>query len=443
MRMADLILKKRNGGTLSRDEIDAFVSGCTAGEIPDYQTSALLMAIYFRGMTEQETAALTAAMARSGDTADWSALTGARADKHSTGGVGDKTSLIVLPIAAACGVKSAKMSGRGLGHTGGTTDKLSAIPGLRTDLTAEEMIRVTESCGLCIAGSSDTLAPADKKLYALRDVTATVDSIPLIAASIMSKKIAAGAQNLVLDVKTGSGAFMQRSADARALAKTMVDIGTRHGLRVSASITNMDAPLGYAIGNTLEVIEAVQTLRGSGPEDLTALCLHLAAQMLALCGKGTPQECREKAEHALFSGLALERFIWMVSAQGGDSSVVTDTSLLRKSRCYRTVKAKAAGYIAHIDAQKCGMAAMLLGAGRAKKEDGIDPAAGIILSVKPGAQIREGDSIATLYAEQEEKFDAAVRVLADAFEVADAAPKPIPIVIETISNMAQEEWKHV
>ena len=434
MRMADIILKKRNGGVLTDDEIRAFVSGYTAGDIPDYQASALMMAIYFRGMNEQETATLTASMARSGSIADWSRLGHTRADKHSTGGVGDKTSLIVLPIAAACGVKTAKMSGRGLGHTGGTTDKLAAIPGLRTDLTADEMVGITESCGLCIAGSSDTLAPADKKLYALRDVTATVDSIPLIAASIMSKKIAAGAQNLVLDVKTGSGAFMRRSADARTLAKTMVDIGTRNGLRVSASITNMDAPLGYAIGNTLEVIEAVQTLRGSGPEDLTALCLHLATQMLCLCGKGTADACREMAEHALFSGLALERFIWMVSAQGGDSSVVMDTSLLRKSRCYRTVKARSAGYIAHIDAQKCGMAAMLLGAGRATKEDEIDPAAGIILSVKPGSRIEEGDSIATLYAEEEEKFNAAVSELADAFEVADAAPKPIPIVIDIVSN---------
>ena len=435
MRMTDIILKKRNGGTLSDEEISAFVAAYTAGEIPDYQASALLMAIWFRGMNERETAALTSAMARSGDTADWSALGTMRADKHSTGGVGDKTSLIVLPIAAACGVKVAKMSGRGLGHTGGTTDKLAAIPGLRTDLTAEEIVSVTESCGLCIAGSSDTLAPADKKLYALRDVTGTVDSIPLIAASIMSKKIAAGAQNLVLDVKTGSGAFMRRSADARALAKAMVDIGTQSGLRVSASITNMDAPLGYAVGNTLEVVEAVQTLRGSGPEDLTTLCLHLASQMLLLCGKGTAAECREKAENALFSGLALERFLWMVSAQGGDSSVVSDTSLLRKSRYYRTVKARSAGYITHIDAFKCGTAAMLLGAGRATKEDTIDPAAGIILAVKPGAHIAQGDCIATLYAEQEERFDAAVAELSDAFDLGDEAPKPIPIVIDNITNV--------
>ena len=435
MRMNDIIRKKRDGECLSEEEIRFFLDGYVKGSIPDYQVSALLMAIYFNGMTDEETADLTFAIRDSGSKADFSKIIGIRADKHSTGGVGDKTSMIVSPIVASLGVKVAKMSGRGLGHTGGTTDKLAAIPGFRTDLSAEEILSVTESCGFCIAGSSDTLAPADKKLYALRDVTGTVDSIPLIAASIMSKKIAAGAQNLVLDVKTGSGAFMQRSADAKALARTMVDIGTRHGLRVSASITNMDAPLGYAIGNTLEVIEAVQTLRGSGPEDLTALCLHLASRMLFLCGQGTQEECAANAEHALFSGLALERFIWMVSAQGGDSSAVADTSLLRKSRCYRTVKAQSAGYIAHIDAQKCGTAAMLLGAGRAKKEDTIDPAAGIILAVKPGTRIEKGDSIATLYAEREELFDAAVTVLADAFEVGEAAPKPIPMVIDIVDNI--------
>lgn len=435
MRMTDLILKKRNGGVLTQEEIRTFVTDYTADRIPDYQAAALMMAIYFRGMNAEETAILTDATANSGETADWSALGDLRADKHSTGGVGDKTTLIVAPIAAACGVKVAKMSGRGLGHTGGTTDKLASIPGLRTDLTAEEILSITESCGLCVAGSSRALAPADKKLYALRDVTATVDSIPLIAASIMSKKIAGGAKNLVLDVKTGSGAFMQRSADARALAKAMVDIGTRHGLRVSASITNMDAPLGYAIGNTLEVIEAVQTLHGSGPEDLTELCLHLAAQMLLLCGKGSEEECRKMAEHALYSGLALERFIWMVSAQGGDSSVIGDTSLLRKSRCYRTIKARSEGVITRIDALKCGTAAMLLGAGRTRKEDEIDPAAGIILAVKPGFAVQPGDVIATLYAETEDKFEPAVAALSDAFDLGDTAPKPIPMVIDTIRNL--------
>ncbi|MBQ7542655.1 MAG: thymidine phosphorylase [Clostridia bacterium] len=434
MRMTDLIAKKRNGGTLSADEIRFFVNGYTDGSIPDYQASALTMAIYFRGMGPAETAALTRAMADSGERLVLPDM-GLRADKHSTGGVGDKTTLIVAPIVAACGVHVAKMSGRGLGHTGGTTDKLSAIPGLRTDLSVQEIASIVQNCGLCVAGSTQELAPADKKLYALRDVTATVDSIPLIAASIMSKKIAAGAQNLVLDVKTGSGAFMKRSADAKALAKAMVDIGTHEGLRVTALITNMDAPLGYAIGNTLEVIEAVQTLQGIGPQDLTELCLQLAAQMLQLCGKGTQEECLEQAQNALFSGLALERFIWMVSAQGGDSSVITDTSQFCKSRFFRSVKARADGYIRRIDAEKCGVAAMLLGAGRQTKEDEIDPAAGIVLDVKPGSAIRSGDRIATLFAEREDAFADAVAVLGDAFEVSDTPPKPIPMVIDRVSNV--------
>ena len=435
MRMVDLIAKKRSGESLTADEIRFFVEGYTNGTIPDYQASAFTMAVCFRGMSPDETAALTMAMADSGDRLQFPDLIGARADKHSTGGVGDKTTLVVAPIVAACGVKVAKMSGRGLGHTGGTTDKLSAIPGFRTDLTMDEIVSVVRGCGLCVAGSTAELAPADKKLYALRDVTATVDSIPLIAASIMSKKIAAGAQNLVLDVKTGSGAFMKRSADARALAKAMVEIGTRQGLRVTALITNMDAPLGYAVGNTLEVIEAVQTLQGIGPEDLTELCLELAAQMLFLCGQDSLETCKTKAKHALYSGLALERLIWMVSAQGGDSSVITDTSLFRKSRCFRSIKARADGYIRRIDAEKCGTAAMLLGAGRRTKDDVIDAAAGLVLDVKPGSAIRSGDRIATLFSEKEEAFADAVAVLGDAFEVSDVPPKPIPMVIDRVSNV--------
>lgn len=434
MRMVDLIAKKRAGEALSADEIRFFVEGYTDGTIPDYQASAFTMAVCFRGMSPDETAALTMAMADSGERLEFPDLIGPRADKHSTGGVGDKTTLIVAPIVAACGVKVAKMSGRGLGHTGGTTDKLSAIPGFRTDLSIDEIVSVVRGCGLCVAGSTAELAPADKKLYALRDVTATVDSIPLIAASIMSKKIAGGAQNLVLDVKTGSGAFMKRSSDARALAKAMVEIGTRQGLHVTALITNMDAPLGCAVGNTLEVIEAVQTLQGIGPEDLTELCLELASQMLFLCEQGTLEECRAKAKHALYSGLALERLIWMVSAQGGDSSVITDTSLFRKSRCFRSIKSRSDGYIRRIDAEKCGTAAMLLGAGRRTKDDVIDAAAGIVLDVKPGSAIKSGDRIATLFSENEDAFTDAVAVLGDAFEVSDVPPKPIPMIIDTISN---------
>lgn len=435
MDMVHLIQKKRDGGTLTTQELQAFVRGVTDGSIPDYQTAALLMAVWFRGMNSRETADLTLAMADSGARLSHEGLTGPLCDKHSTGGVGDKTTLIVLPIAAACGIRVPKMSGRGLGHTGGTTDKLSSIPGFRTELTAQEIRSIVTNCGICVAAGSADLAPADKLLYALRDVTATVDSIPLIAASIMSKKMAAGNPNILLDVKAGSGAFMKKSADAKALAKQMVDIGTHHGLHVTALITNMDAPLGFAIGNTLEVIEAVQTLQGVGPADLTQLCIRLAAQMLQLCGKGETDECIAQAEHALYSGLALERLIWMVSAQGGDTSVLTDTSLFRKSRHYRTVSARAGGYISRMDAEKCGRAAMALGAGRRVITDVIDPAAGIILDVKPGDRIESGARIATLYAEREPLFDEAAAILADAFEISDTPPKSVPMILDCISNV--------
>lgn len=435
MRVCDLIRRKRDGGTLTAEEIRYLIEGYTAGSIPDYQMSALTMAIYFRGMTAQETAALTFAMADSGEQMALPNVGGVFVDKHSTGGVGDKTTLIVAPIVAACGGKVAKLSGRGLGHTGGTTDKLSAIPGFRIDLTPDEIAKEVGECGLCVTGSTGELAPADKKLYALRDVTATVDSIPLIAASIMSKKIAAGAKNIVLDVKTGSGAFMKRSADAKALARAMVSIGTHRGLRVTAMITNMDAPLGYAIGNTLEVIEAVQTLRGIGPADLTELCLQLAAQMLRMCSGGSREECFHMASNALYNGLAYERFLEMVRAQGGSTDVLNNTALFRKSCCYRTIKAPADGYIRRMDAEKFGIAAMQLGAGRQKKEDSIDYAAGIVLDAKPGSAVCAGDRIATLYAEREELFDDALATLSDAFEIADSAPKPIPMVIDTVSNV--------
>ena len=435
MRVCDLIRRKRDGGVLTAEEIRYLIEGYTDGSIPDYQMSALTMAIYFRGMTAQETAALTFAMADSGEQMALPDVGGVFVDKHSTGGVGDKTTLIVAPIVAACGGKVAKLSGRGLGHTGGTTDKLSAIPGFRIDLKPDEIAKAVGECGLCVTGSTGELAPADKKLYALRAVTATVDSIPLIAASIMSKKIAAGAKNIVLDVKTGSGAFMKKSADAKALARAMVSIGTHRGLRVTAMITNMDAPLGYAIGNTLEVIEAVQTLRGIGPADLTELCLQLSAQMLRMCGGGSREECFRMASNALYNGLAYERFLEMVQAQGGSTDVLNNTALFRKSRCYRTIEAPADGYIRRMDAEKFGIAAMQLGAGRQKKEDSIDYAAGIVLDAKPGSAVCAGDRIATLYAEREELFDDALATLSDAFEISDSAPKPIPMVIDTVSNV--------
>ncbi len=434
MDMVRIIQKKRDGGALTAEELRYFVRGVTDGSIPEYQAAALLMAVWFRGMNGSETAALTQAMADSGEKVSHEGIDSPVCDKHSTGGVGDKTTLIVLPIAAACGLHVPKMSGRGLGHTGGTTDKLSAIPGMQTDLSPDRIRSIVQSCGICVAAGTADLAPADKALYALRDVTATVDSIPLIAASIMSKKMAGGSPNILLDVKAGSGAFMKKRSDARTLAKQMADIGKRSGLRVSALITNMDAPLGCAIGNTLEVIEAVQTLQGVGPADLTELCIALASEMLHLCGKGDLEACEAEAKNALYSGLAFERLIWMVSAQGGDTGVLTDTSLFRKSRCCRTVSARSGGYISRMDAEKCGLAAMALGAGRKVKTDVIDPAAGILLDVKPGDKVQPGDRIATLCAEKEELFADAVALLADAFEISDVPPKPVPMVLERISN---------
>ncbi|MBQ3149805.1 MAG: thymidine phosphorylase [Clostridia bacterium] len=434
MRVYDIIKKKRDGMALSEEEIRFFVEGYTCGAIPDYQASALMMAVYYKGMTPDETAVLTDAMAKSGDTVDLSEITGPIVDKHSTGGVGDKTTLVVAPIVASCGVKIAKMSGAGLGHTGGTTDKLLSIPGVRLDFSKEEFISIVNSCGACVCSSTASLAPADKKLYALRDVTATVDSIPLIAASIMSKKIASGSKNIVLDVKAGSGAFMKRSADAKALAREMVSIGDKNGLNVTALITNMDAPLGYAIGNSLEVIEAVQTLKGIGPSDLTDICLHLSSELLYLAGKGSLDECFDMAKNALFSGLALERFIWMVSSQGGDTSVISNTSLFQKSKYFRTVKTRSSGYIQRINAEKCGIAAMLLGAGRKAKDDVIEYGAGIILDVKPGSFVKTGDRIATLYAENESLFDSAISMLSDAFDVGEECPAEIPMVIDKFSN---------
>jgi len=436
VRAYDIIKTKRDGGALSRDEIRFFVEGCTSGEIPDYQASALLMAVYLRGMTGRETADLTSAMADSGERLDLSGISGERVDKHSTGGVGDKTTLIVAPIVAACGVKVAKMSGRGLGHTGGTTDKLLSIPNLRVEFSKGEFQEIVNRYGLCVCAGTADLAPADKLLYALRDVTATVDSIPLIAASIMSKKLAAGSKNLLLDVKTGSGAFMKTTEQARALAREMVEIGRHEGLRVTALLTDMDSPLGNAVGNSLEVIEAVNTLKGIGPDDLTELCVTLSAHMLRLAGKGDLISCAEMAKSVIFNGLAFERFIWMANAQGGDSGVLMDTARFRKAKFYRTLKVRSGGYIAKIDAERCGTAAALLGAGRLRKEDGIDMAAGLVLEVKPGAKVAAGDVAATMYAESESRFDAAEQQLAAAFQIAPEPPEKRSIVIEEITNIS-------
>ena len=367
MRMYDLIMKKRNGEALTKEEIQYMITEYVDGKIPDYQMSAFLMAVYFKGMNEEETLAMTQAVAHSGDMVDLSGIEGMKVDKHSTGGVGDKTTLVIAPIVASCGVKVAKMSGRGLGHTGGTVDKMEAIPGMRTALDREEFFDVVNKTGLSVIGQSGNLAPADKKLYALRDVTATVDSIPLIAVSIMSKKLAAGNDGILLDVKTGSGAFMKTVEDSIALAKEMVSIGENAGKKMAALITNMDIPLGHNIGNSLEVIEAVETLRGKGPADLTEVCLQLASNMLYLAGKGTEEECRALSENAIRSGAALERLVAMVEAQGGDSEVILNTDKFAKAPYVYEVKAEKDGYITHIDAEGCGIASAMLGAGRERR----------------------------------------------------------------------------
>ncbi len=423
MRAYDCIAKKRDGGELTEEEIHYMISSYVSGKIPDYQMAAFLMAVYFRGMTDRETAVMTQAVAHSGDIVDLSGIQGIKVDKHSTGGVGDKTTLIVAPVAAACGVKVAKMSGRGLGHTGGTIDKLESIPGFSTSLSKEKFIDVANRTGLSIAGQSGNLAPADKKMYALRDVTATVDSIPLIAVSIMGKKLASGSDCILLDVKTGSGAFMKTLKDSAALARCMVAIGEAAGKRTAALITNMDEPLGNYIGNALEVKEAVEVLKGGGPSDLRQLSLRLAAGMLELAGKGSAEECLKQAEEALNSGRALERFLAMVKAQGGDEECILDTDKLSAAPLRREVKAEKEGYIFHIDTEKCGIASVLLGAGRETKESALDYGAGIILKKKPGDRVARGEVMAVLFASKEELFHDAAEKFREAVEISEERPK--------------------
>lgn len=417
MRMYDLIEKKRNNGMLTEEEIAYMVRGYVDEAIPDYQMSAMLMAIYFRGMTDEETTWLTKQVAHSGEVVDLSGIDGVKIDKHSTGGVGDKTTLIIAPIVAACGVKVAKMSGRGLGHTGGTVDKMESIPGMRTTLTREEFFRIVNEIGLSVIGQSGNLAPADKKLYALRDVTATVDSIPLIAASIMSKKLAAGNDGILLDVKTGSGAFMKTLNDSIALAEKMVAIGENAGKRTVALITDMDIPLGYNIGNSLEIIEAVETLNGKGPLDLTTVCLSLAANMLYLAKKGTLEECKNLAEEAIASGKALECLIAMVEAQGGDSAVIKDTNTFQKSPFTYEVLAKSEGYVTAIDTKSCGIASVMLGAGRETVDSTIDYTAGIVLKKKVTDYVKKGEPLAVMYASDEALFETAAKRFLDAYTI--------------------------
>ncbi|MDE6892338.1 MAG: pyrimidine-nucleoside phosphorylase [Lachnospiraceae bacterium] len=418
MRMYDLIMKKRNGGALSREEIYFMVEGYTKGEIPDYQMSAMMMAVYFVGMNAQETLHLTMAMAHSGEMLDLSAIDGIKVDKHSTGGVGDKTSLALTPMVAACGVKIAKMSGRGLGHTGGTIDKLESFAGFSTAISTEDFIKNVNEIGISIMGQTRELAPADKLLYALRDVTATVDNMSLIASSIMSKKLAAGADAIVLDVKTGSGAFMKKEKDAFALAEEMVQLGKNAGRNTAAVVSDMDQPLGYAVGNALEVREAIETLKGKGPKDFTELCLTLGSYMLLMGGKArTEDEGREMLKRAISSGEALSKLAQFVKAQGGSEKMVYEPALLPKAKRQEPVLAEEEGYVEKIVCDEVGICSLMLGGGRETKESVIDLSVGIVLEKKVGDKVNAGDVLAWLHANDSEKLKAAKERLLSAYTI--------------------------
>ncbi|MDI3546680.1 MAG: pyrimidine-nucleoside phosphorylase [Halanaerobiales bacterium] len=434
MRAYDIIYKKREGERLSAKEIRFLIDGYTRGEIPDYQMSAWAMAVFFQGMDAMETAELTLAMAESGDQVDLSPISGVKVDKHSTGGVGDTTTLVLAPLVSAAGVPVAKMSGRGLGHTGGTIDKLESIPGFKVDLTMEEFIHNVNSIGVAVIGQTGNLTPADKKLYALRDVTATVDSIPLIASSIMSKKIAGGADGIVLDVKTGEGAFMKKLEDSRKLAEAMVEIGREVGRKTIAVITDMNQPLGLAVGNALEVREAITTLKGEGPPDLEELCLTLGANMLLIAGKAKDfTEGYNLLQETLVSGKALEQFGRFISAQGGDPAVIDDTGLLPEAKYQIELKSDRSGYINGIKAREVGLLAMSLGAGRATKEEDIDPAVGIVLNKKYGEEVARGETLAVLHLNDHELVEEARKRLRSSFEIKEKKPEERPFIYEIIS----------
>lgn len=419
MRMVDLITKKRDGVELKKEEIDFIIQGYTKGDVPDYQMSAFAMAVFFQDMSPKERADLTIAMVESGDQIDLSEIEGIKVDKHSTGGVGDTTTLVLAPLVAACDVPVAKMSGRGLGHTGGTIDKLESVPGFHVEITNEQFIELVNKDKIAVIGQSANLTPADKKLYGLRDVTATVNSIPLIASSIMSKKIAAGADAIVLDVKTGAGAFMENLDDAEKLARAMVEIGNNIGRKTMAVISDMNQPLGYAIGNALEVKEAIDTLQGKGPKDLEELCLTLGSQMVLLAGKAeTVDEARAKLIEVIQNGEALAKFKVFLEAQGGDSSVVDHPDHLPQARYTIPYVAAKSGSIAAIKANTVGNAAMILGAGRATKESEIDLAVGIVLHKKIGETIQKGETLATIHSNRENVEDV-IRLLDDAYSVSD------------------------
>ena len=432
-RAIDVIRKKRDGGELSRFEIDSLIAAYTQGSIPDYQVSAWLMAVVLRGMTRAETAALTDAMLRSGEVLDLSGIAKKKVDKHSTGGVGDKTSLVLAPLAAVAGVTVPMISGRGLGHTGGTLDKLEAIPGFNVNLAVPEFRRVLEVCGCAMIGQTAEIAPADRKLYALRDVTGTVESPYLICASIMSKKMAEGIDALVLDVKTGSGAFMKSEKDAAFLAELMVQTGERMGKRTVALITDMDQPLGNMIGNALEVVEVVDVLRGGGPQDLRDLCLELAAWMLHLGGVSkTVAEGKQESAKLLASGKALERFRQMVELQGGDPRVVDDPKILPQTRHSQQVLSAKEGYIASLQCEQVGTACVILGGGRERKEDSVDPAVGIVLHRKVGDRVAAGEPIATIYYNSGSRVERAQQLLEESCGISDSPPSEKRLLIHRV-----------
>jgi len=435
MRMYDIILKKRRGQSLSSEEIDFFIQGYTGGDIPDYQAAALCMAIFFQGLSVKETADLTIAMARSGDQADLSSIPGIKVDKHSTGGVGDKTTLVLGPLVAAAGVPVAKMSGRGLGHTGGTIDKLESIPGFQVAMDNRLFLEQVNGVKLAVVAQTGHLAPADKKLYALRDVTATVDSIPLIAASVMSKKIAAGADAIVLDVKVGSGSFMKNLEDALTLARTMVNIGASVGRKTVALVTDMDQPLGYAVGNALEVREAIETLQGKGPGDLRELCLQLGSEMIILAGVEREEtSARRRLEHILDSGLALAKFREFITAQGGKPDVIERPELLPLASHTCTVQASHEGFVTGIQAEQVGLAAMSLGAGRTTKESAIDLSAGVVLNKKIGDKVQKGDPLFQLHTNNKQSLAGAEQLVKQAYSIGPAPPAGRKLILGKVSG---------
>jgi pyrimidine-nucleoside phosphorylase len=437
MRAVDIIRAKRDGEALTREAIDAFVAGLTDGTWQDYQASALLMAIVIRGMSAQETAWLTDAMVRSGTRVDLSSIPGIKVGKHSTGGVGDKVSIVLAPLVAACGVTVPKMSGRGLGLTGGTLDKLEASPGFRISLSIDEFRDTLAAIGCCLISQTKDIAPADKKLYGLRDVTATIESIPLISSSVMSKKLAEGSNALVLDVKCGSGAFMKTVEQARALARSLVAIGTANGVRTEAFITSMETPLGNAVGNALEIAECVDTLRGEGPPDLETVVVRLAGRMVQLGGKASSDaEAESRVRGALTSGAALEKFAAMIARQGGDAEIVHDPSRMPGAKEQRIVAAGASGYLRRLDAESVGRASMLLGAGREQVSDTIDLGAGIMICQKPGARVAAGDPILELRYNDGRRLDEAVRLAEGAIEIGASAGERRELVIEHVTGIA-------